>query len=255
MLGRDVAPIRFPEHGRARLVVSSYQIIEVARLHYQIGQQTPHAEMTPYPIGLGANSQVIYNTRPSFLAQFGRPAGSTILAEVNATAFHRPCRTRVTGDGRFAEVGYAINTTNANTGLRWWDGFKWIPLMDEVSRSPTWVHGVNERGDVAFEYLSQEQVGSRAGVWSGAAQSWLPIFPEATTRAYVLSMNSNGVCCGAYRAANGQAAAFCNRAACNSPDILFTSGRSNRTFYGAEEQPELEFILELRQTLLLRLRI
>ena len=140
-LGATLLVSAFQSLAEPAWLCPSYQIVEVTRLHYGGGQ--PTSEIFPYPSGLGANSQVVYNTgwgagglvrhrlwQPQ--AQFGRPAGSSILAEGaygTATGFAGAIGTGVTSDGRFAEVSYLINGSSDGFGLRWWDGFKWISLM------------------------------------------------------------------------------------------------------------------------------
>jgi len=203
----------------------SYHIVEVTRLHYGGPNQSP--ERNPFPIGLNDSSQVFYSTWNGFPAhdngawrywlwqpqvQLGRPAGTSLLLQSVYRGGSGPIVTGVTSDGRFAEVR-PTSADNIPAGLRWWNGNQWSSLVPTGTGTryvtPSWVLGVNENGDVAFNYNLIVNAGlpggptnlSRAGFWSGSLQNWQPIFPEDTTRAFVLSMNSQGTVCGVYRSA------------------------------------------------------
>lgn len=176
-------------------------------------------------LGLGNNSQVAYGSYggdpllEAYLwqpqGQFGYGPGTSFLGQHNFFDTG-PNGKNVTSDGRFAVIEKSAGIP-AYYQMRWWDGFQWAAKLDSTPqpvsypdvRSPFAIRGVNDRGDIAFNYswyfisnVFSFPQGTRSGLWSGASGTWLPIFPENTTRSYVLSMNANGVCCGVYRAAN-----------------------------------------------------
>lgn len=208
----------------------SYQIVEIARAHYPHPYPAEtYTDINPVPIGLGDNSQVVFHTTAPFgaafgprtwlwqpAAQFGRPAGTSLLSDDAYNPFYGTPPNLgggakgVTSDGRFGQL---FPENQYERSLRWWNGSQWVTLLHETVnqtrfRVPAVIHDVNDRGDIAFEYRMVDNFGlggwtntSRSGIWSGTMQNWLPLFPEDATCAHVLAMNGNGVCVGVYRSA------------------------------------------------------